>query len=236
MRTKTLLLAAVALAFSLAMSQAQVYSQNIVGYVSTPLRAGVLTVISPALDADGTGTNNTVSTVFPTNNVTIGDNVFIFNGTGYDILTYCQPPRGNGLGWYLGNALTNNYPLNPGIAVFYSPAANETNVQTGTVLLGASVSNPNVAAGRISLVASMIPLAGGVTTTLQYSPSIGDVIFLYNNASHSYDSYTYVTPPRGDGTGWYLGNTLTEPQIPVGGGFWLQPATSTNWVQNFTGQ
>jgi hypothetical protein len=84
----------------------------------------------------------------------------------------------------------------------------------------------------------MIPLPGGVTTALQYSPSIGDVIFLYNNASHSYDSYTYVTPPshgtNTTTTGWYLGNTLTEPQIPVGGGFWLQPATNVNWVQNFT--
>ena len=67
MRTKTLLLAGAALAFSLATSQAQVYSQNVVGYVNINVTNAVLACMSPALDADGTGTNNNVTTVCGTN-------------------------------------------------------------------------------------------------------------------------------------------------------------------------
>ena len=77
MRTKTLLLAGAALAFSLATSQAQVYSQNVVGYVNINLTNGVLNIISPALDADGTGTNNTIASVIGTN-VPTGTIVYVF--------------------------------------------------------------------------------------------------------------------------------------------------------------
>src|ERR1700733_540872 len=67
MKTKTLLIAAAALAAGVMSSQAQgVYSQNIVGYVNLSISNGFNLVNIP-LDLDGTGTNNAVSTVIGTN-------------------------------------------------------------------------------------------------------------------------------------------------------------------------
>src|ERR1700744_2623354 len=66
MRTKTLLIAAAALAAGVISSEAQVYSQNIVGYINLPLSPGY-TLIGNQLSTDLTGTNNTVASVFGTN-------------------------------------------------------------------------------------------------------------------------------------------------------------------------
>ena len=231
---KTLLIAAAALASSVISSQAQVYSQNIVGYVNIPLTAGVLQVVAPALDLDGTGTNNTVGTVFGTNNPTIGDVVYVFNGLGYDTLNFKTAGHGSTVAnWYLGANIDNSYPINPGESVFYAPAATETNTQVGIVMQGTNLTNAYLAAaGQISLVASIVPIGGGVTTALTYNPSIGDVIYIYNGAG--YDTYNYKTAGHGSTVGnWYNGATIVEPQIAVGSGFWLVPATSTNWVESF---
>jgi len=235
MKTKTLLIAAAALAAGVMSSQAQVYSQNIVGYVNIPLTSGQLQIVAPALDLDGTGTNNTISTVFPTNGVSVGDVVFAWNGTGYNTLGYNTVGHGASAvtGWYLAGVLTNGYPINPGQAVFYQPAADETNTQVGVVLQG-SITNAYLAsAGGISLVSSTVPVAGGLTTTLGYNPTVGDVVFQYNGSG--YNTYGYNTVGHGASavTGWYLAGAVAEPQISVGSGFWLQPVANTNWVQNF---
>jgi hypothetical protein len=227
MRTKTLLVACAALALSLATSQAQVYSQNIVGYVNIPLTNGVLQVVAPALDLDGTGTNNTVATVL--GDPTLGDILYIYNGSGYDVLTYANPPRGAGLGWYNGSVLDDTYPLNPGEAIFYLPAGNETITQTGNVL---EKDTHYLYAGTLAFISSPVPVAGGVTSVLQYSPNLGDVIDIYNGVS--YDTYIYANPPRGAGLGWYLGPTLNEPQIPIASGFWIIPAADNTWTQSFS--
>jgi hypothetical protein len=236
MRTKTLLLAAAAaLAAGILSSSAQVYSANVVGYVNIPLTNGVLTVVAPALDFDGTGTNNTISTVFPTNGVSAGDTVYVFNGAGFDAVSYFPVNRSHSVaGWYLGSTLDNTYPINPGECVFYSPAANETNTQVGTVLQGTNLVNtylPTV--NNIGFIASDIPLSGGITTTLQYQPSAGDTIYQFNGAG--YNAFSFFPVNRSHSVaGWYNGSTLSEPQIPVGSGFWFQSASSTNtWVQNF---
>ena len=234
MRTKALLLGAAAVAAGLMTSHAQVYSANIVGYVNTPLTNGVIAVVAPSLDADGTGTNNTVSTVFP--GPTVGDNVFVFNGSGYNILSYSTVGHGAGAvtGWYLNGSQTNGYPLNPGVSVFYQPAANETNTQVGTVLQGTNLVNKYFpAGGGIGLVASQVPIAGGVTTALGYIPTVGDNIFIYNGSGYNIYSYSTVGHGAGAVTGWYLNGTQSEPQIAVGQGFWLQPIGNTNWVQSF---
>jgi hypothetical protein len=233
MRTKTLLIAtAAALAAGIISSQAQVYSQNIVGYVNLNVTNGTLAILAPTLDADGTGTNNTISSTFGTN-VTVGDVVFVFNGTGYDTLNFAHP-RSQPLGWYLNGTLDNTYPLNPGIGAFYQPAATETITIVGTALTGTNVVNRYVApANGISLVSSVVPVGGSLTTNLQYSATIGDVIFEYNGTG--YDTYNYAHP-RSQPQGWYLNGTLTDPQINVGQGFWLQPAATTTWSQNIVPQ
>jgi len=234
---KTLLIAAAALTAGVITSQAQVYSQNIVGYVNVPLTSGQIQVVSPALDADGTGTNNTITTVFSA--PTAGDLVYVFNGSGYDVLSYKLAGRGTPTtGWYNGGTFAATYSINPGVAVFYLPSVSETNTQVGTVLQGTNLVNSYVssAAGGISLISSVVPLGGGITSTLGYTPTAGDIIYIFNGSG--YDVYSYKLAGRGTPTtGWYNGPTLSEPTIPVGSGAWLQPVNAgQTWTQNFIAQ
>src|SRR4051812_26832004 len=84
MRTKTLLLSAVALAAGLLSSQAQlsnVYSANIVGYVTVTNAAGQFVLNSLPLDS---GSNN-LTGLFP--NVPNNSQVLIWTGSGYQTAT-----------------------------------------------------------------------------------------------------------------------------------------------------
>jgi hypothetical protein len=244
MRTKTLLIAAAALAFGLATSQAQVFSQNVVGYVNVPMTNGLFTVIAPTLDLDGTGIHNTVSSVFTT--PTINDNVYVFNvGTGsYDVLSYIlkslggHPPTYT-TNWYDANGnLAVNYPINPGVSVFYLPAANETATLVGTVLQGTNLVNTYFpAAGQFQLLSSIVPIGGGLQSVLGYHPTINDNVYIYDNGT--YDVYSYIQKSLGGHpptytTNWFDANgNQIQPVINVGQGFWLLPAGSSSWTQNF---
>jgi hypothetical protein len=242
MRTQTLLLAAAAaLAAGILTSQAQpVYSANVVGYVNLPLTSGALSLVAPALDLDGTGTNNTISTVFP--NPAIGDTVFAFNGSGYDTLVYTTISLGGHppvtvTNWALGVTVSSNYPINPGQSIFYLPSINETNTVVGTVLQGTNLVNAKFpAAGNIQLLSSEVPISGGLTSVLGYNPTIGDTVYIYTNGA--YNTYQYTTVSLGGHppvtvTNWALGVTISEPVINVGQGFWMLPAANTNWTQDF---
>jgi hypothetical protein len=241
---KTLLIAAAAFAASVISSQAQVYSQNIVGYVNINLTNGVLANIAPALDLDGTGTNNTVATVFTTPN--IGDNVYAFNGTGYDALNYKvvvtgrSPNQVYNTNWFIGLTAEPGYKLNPGESLFYLPSANETVTQTGTALTGSQV-NPNVPTpGNLGLLSSIIPISGGLTSVLGYTPNIGDNVFVYNGTGYTAYNYKVVVTGRSPNqvynTNWFIGLTATEPVINVGQGFWLQTGAANTWTETLNVQ
>jgi hypothetical protein len=236
---KTLLIAAAALAVGVISSQAQaVYSQNVVGYVNVPLTNGVFTILAPALDADGNGTNNTVSSLFTT--PSIGDTVYVFNGTTYDVMSYIVKGSGHPVvyttNWFNNGTLAANYAINPGQSVFYLPSANETVTLTGTVLQGTNLVNTYFpAAGSFQLLSSKVPIAGGLTSVLGYTPTLGDNVYIYDNGQ--YDVYSYISKGSGHPvvyvTNWFNNGVLSEPVINVGQGFWLQPAASSSWKQNF---
>jgi hypothetical protein len=236
MKTKTLLIAAAALAAGIISSQAQgVYSQNIVGYVNVPLTNGVLSLVAPALDLDGTGTNNTVASVFPT--PAIGDTVYVFNGVGYTILNFKAEGSGHPVvlqtNWFEGVTIATNFPINPGEGVFYLPAANETNTQVGTVLAGSTTNQFFPAANSLGLLSSKIPISGGITSVLGYQPTQGDTLYQYANGGYTIFNYK----AEGSGhpvvltTNWFVGVTEEEPVITVGSAFFFQPASNTNWVE-----
>ena len=217
MKLKATLIAAATLAVGVISSQAQVYSQNIVGYVNIPLTNGVLANVAPT------------------------DTVYAFNGTGYDTLVYKVLGSGHPVvyttNWFKGSLASPNYSLNPGQSVFYLPAANQTNTQVGTVLTGASLVNSVFpAANKVALVSSQVPIAGGLTSVLGYKPSINDVVYVYNGAG--YNTYTYKVLGTGHpvvySTNWFQGSLAGEPATNVGQGFWIQPSQNTNWVQSFT--
>src|SRR5579864_5383251 len=114
MRTKTLLIASAgALAAAITSSQAQtVYSQNVVGYVNTPLPNGQYTLVNNPLN----GTTNGASSVLT--GFTGGENLLIWHGTGYYGYTYGGLNSGTGLGfqsdWTDANAVPPAPPTIPG--------------------------------------------------------------------------------------------------------------------------
>ena len=233
---KTLLIAAAALAAGVISSQAQVYSQNVVGYVNLPLTNGVLTCIAPPLDLDGTGTNDTISSVFTT--PSLGDTVYAYNGSGYDVIGYIAHGSGHPVvyttNWFNGSTASPGYKLNPGVSVFYLPAATATATVVGNVLQGTNLQNAYFpAAGNVALVGSQVPIGGGLTSVLGYNPSLGDNVYIYDNGA--YDVYSYIAHGSGHPvvytTNWFNGSTPGEPVLNVGQGFWILPVASTNWYQ-----
>ncbi len=222
MKTKTLLIAAAALAAGVMSSQAQVYSQNIVGYVNVNLTNGVLAQAATPLDFDGTGTNNPVSTVLGTN-LPSGSVVFVFNGSGYDTLTFSPPQKGQPPVWS-----NPAYLLNPGEGYFILPSASATVTYTGNVLQGNFTNTYVPAAGGIWLVSSQVPVAGGLQSTLGYPANSGDVVYVYDAGTSGYDTYTYSPPQKGQPPVW----SPSQPQISVGQSFWLSPAGTSVWTNS----
>jgi hypothetical protein len=241
MKTKTLLItAAAALAAGIMSSQAQVYSQNIVGYVNIPETAGGFSLESLPLDADGTQTNDTFASVFPA--PTLGDNVYLFNlNSGqYDLYQYTTKnvSHVSTTAWFApSGSIANTNKIYPGQAYFYNAAANETNTYVGSVLSGALTNNFVPAANGFSLVSSLVPIGGGLTSVLNYQPNVGDNVYLFNVTSGQYDLYQYTTKnvSHVPTTAWFNpSGVASEPVINVGQGFWLNPAATTTWSQTFT--
>jgi len=236
MRTKTLLLSAAALVAGLATSQAQVYSQNVVGYATltlNPSTAGGYQIIAPTLDVDGTGTNGTIQSVLGTNcaNQT---SVFAWNGVGFDTLTYTTRHGGSWLNAALNAQPT--YPLNVGEGFWIIDTADSSITVSGNVLQGA-LTNAFVpaTAGTYSLISDQVPIAGGITTVLGYQPANQDSIFIWDTSISGFDTYTYTSRHGGQ----WLNSALNvqEPQITVGQGFWLIPGQSgETWGQVFNVQ
>lgn len=91
MRTKTLLIAAAALAVGVASSMAQTYSQNIVGYVNTPILTGYNLLVAPL----SPNTTNNAEAILPS--LASGDTLLVWNGSGYNNDYYNGPGD-----WYNG--------------------------------------------------------------------------------------------------------------------------------------
>jgi hypothetical protein len=224
MRTKTLLIAAAALVAGVISSEAQVYSANVVGYVNIPLTEGFNLIANP-LDVDGTGTNNTLVGFF-TNSLPVNSAVYLYNGSGYTLSTYAANKSNTATNW------TVNAPLNPGQGFWVSiPAgsfggATNTITAVGTVLQG-SLSNPNLTTAGFALVSSQVPIAGDITTNLNYIPSKNDAVYVYSGGG--YNLYTYAANKSNTATNW----NPSAPQISVGQGFWINSQSGSPWTNNF---
>jgi len=206
MRTKTLLLSAVALAAGLLSSQAQsnVYSANVVGYVNVTNAANQFALYALPLDS---GTN-TLASLIPS--VPTGSSILIWNGTGYTGST--KTPTS----W------APNLTLTPGQGFFLKTSANGTNTFVGSVAVpvGGSVTNTFVN-GIYSLVGSPIPYSDSLTgTNLNLQVATGSSVLVWNGTGYTGST---KTP-----TGW--GPNLN---IAPGQGFFVKTIGTTNWVQTF---
>lgn len=232
MRTKTLLIAVAALAAAVTSSHAQtVYSQNVVGYVNIGLNPGGYELASPALDADGTGTNGTISTVIGTN-VVKGTTVLVFNGSGYDSLEFAPITKGGANVWEENGVATPSYPLNVGEGFWISDPTDTNLTEVGTVMSGTVTNAYFPPAATYGLLASPIPYGGDITTNLNYVANKGDTILTYNGTG--YTSFQYAPITKGGANVWEVNGVAQDPQISPGQGFWLLPAAANTWVETYT--
>ena len=222
MRTKTLLIAAVLGAASVASTFAQVYSVNAVGYVNTSFPVAGFYIISNPLNNG----NNQVGTVIPT--APDGTIIYTFsNGSFGNAITYYQ-----GAGWFNGaNPATD--VLAPGQGFFIQiPTAAQTLTFVGDVPQGANLTQP-IPTG-FSLQASQVPISAGLSTTgnsgMNFPAVDGDIVYFFDGATQQYkNAITFY-----QGAGWFDGATASDPTPAVGQGFFLQrTGAAGNWTRSF---
>jgi hypothetical protein len=249
---KTLLIAAAALAASVISSEAQVYSQNIVGYVNTPMPNGYINVANPldAADPSGSGINNSVTNIIPVfSGAYDGSYLYFWNGHGYNIYTV-DSGQSTGIGNGADTAAVAPPVLPPGTSCFINNNTGNPNTNTfvGTVHVDAAATGSQVVGQTTNQIptgqffyASKLPIGGGAGTVLGL-PVLGGTLdgsyFYVPNISggsiHGYTIYTVDSgqTPSGFGNGADTAE-VPEPVIPVGTGFLLNNNTgsATTWVQ-----
>ena len=249
---KTLLIAAAALAASVISSQAQVYSQNVVGYANVVQSGGSDLLLSVPFKM---GVSNGINEVFGSS-LPSGSQILTWNGVGYNTALY-DPTDPNGVGagapvWYLADDATPLTPL-PTLAVgqgFHLIApASVTNTFVGTVAVNVGTSNVTSLAGSTYLVGSVVPYAGVVTNgnssggglNLNGLP-ISTRLLIWTGSGYSTALYD-PTDPNGVGAGaplWYREDDATPyvnptlggnvPSVTVGQGVFLITPSTYNWT------
>ena len=252
MKTKTLLIAAATLAVGAVTSQAQVYSQNVVGYVNQTINgSGALNLIANPLNA----TTNLVETVLPA--MQGGEIVYAWNGGGFYVYQYYPGLSTNGYAsdWvdYSGG---NNIPgdvldsdsgnwfapqplIKPGQAIFLqNPNGTYTNTYAGTVVL--STTNAPITlsgSGQLSFIASAAPLAGDLETnsTINLPLQGGEIIYLWNGGGYYVYQYypgLYPTYPS-DWVDYSGGNNIPGDVLDSDSGNWFAPNPNIKVGQGF---
>jgi len=169
---KTLLMAAAALAAGVITSQAQVYSQNVVGYVNQTIPAGGYQIIGSQLinGSDANATNGDVNATLinglisdPNDPPSAGTNsqMIYWNGSGFTTFYYFNQAdattwegAASPAGWYLPSGAQASVNLQNGHATFiYNHSLIPMTVTTvGTVFQGTNVVTINPGYNMINLL------------------------------------------------------------------------------------
>jgi len=239
---KTLLIAAAALAASVISSEAQVYSQNIVGYVNVPLAAGY-NIVSVPLNGNN-GNNALTNTIDNSSGNYNGAYLYTYNGHSFDQITF-----DNTMATGFGDAADlNPVPtptFNPGTAFYINNNTGLllTNTFVGSVAIATIPgSTTNVVASNKSMVGSVLPIGGGLISVLGLpnpaGANNGCYVYVPNISGGSIHGYVQTTVDNGFGTGFGDAadlNQAPEPVIPVAGGFLFDNNVGggpINWVQS----
>ena len=226
---KTLLIAAATLAAGIISIQAQVYSQNVVGYVNQTVGAGKFLMAANPLDLSSLPGGNVITNVL---SGTYPDSTFVYcfaSGVGFTSEQYIA-----GYGWYPGTTI-----LAPGTGYFIQTPTGSalTNTYSGTVIVG-GVTNSLV--NGFSMVSSHFPAAkplgcAGITdpnTTLNFPAQDGDQFYNWDYPSQSYTTVQYI-----GGYGWYDSNGVYDTNGPViapGQGFFIQTSAAKDWTNSYS--
>jgi hypothetical protein len=216
MKTKTLLIAAAAIAAGVMTSQAQVYSQNVVGYANFVVQGGgKYTLLANPFD-NGAG-NSATNIVDPNGALPNKSQILTWNGSAFNIATKV-----------LG-AWNSDPTVAPGAGFFvYVPAtqaSDVTNTFVGSIAVASGGSVTNTIPSGYSMWGSPIPYAGDLTTdtNLNLAPALNvnkSQILTWNGSA--YNISTLVQ-----------GSWSTPANLKVGDGFFLynKSTDSTNWVE-----
>jgi len=224
MKTKTLLIAAAALVAGVISSEAQVYSQNVVGYVNKPLPLGYSLISVPLAPSGGNALTNSM----PNSGALDGAVLSFFNGTSFSQVTFdSSMPTG------FGDAAD----INPAPTPIIAPGTSfYINNNTGTVLTNAFVGNvavavlpgtaTNSAVAGSSFLGSVVPFGGGLISSLQFSNVAGaldgTVVSQPNIVGGNINGFIQSVYDSGMPTGFGDAadiNPAPEPNIPVATGF-----------------
>ena len=238
MKAKTLLIAAAALAAGVISSQAQVYSQNVVGYANVSTANGGTYLVTVPFKV---GVSNGANEVYPLNggvpSIPDFSTLLLWNGSGY---TAYQSDSGSSSLWDDGNGNPiPNAPILPvGQGFFLIPSASTTNTFVGTVAVNVGTSNVTVLAnGGTYLVAPVVPYGGSVTngTSSGGGPALNAANGLPDFSTlliWTGSSYTAYQSDSGSSSLWDDGNGNPIPNAPtinVGQGFFIIPSANFNW-------
>ena len=199
-------------------SSAQVYSANVVGYVSKTFTASAYTLVCTPLDA---GTND-LQTVFPS--PPDGTTVQIWDIAAQDF-SGTTPQYDAGQKKWIPNAT-----VAPGLGYFVVAGADFTNTFVGNVLQG-SLTNSIVGGSAYQAIGSMVPVGGSLTNVLAgYQATDGDTVQMWDVATQDFSG----TTPQYDAL---QSKWIPDTSVPVGDGFFLvRTGGDTKYVRNFTVQ
>lgn len=247
-----MLIAAVALAATAISSKAQVYSQNIVGYVNVPANSGYVNLNNPLDESGGNSLTNIIS------NPNTGNGgpwdytlVNVWNGTAYTTYTIDSSfPTGvaDPSDSYAVTAPT----INPGQAFFFqNTSGSNTLTIVGTVHVDGPATGTNVVGFTTNtigthpsetFIASKLPIGGGLGSVLGFTLANGvsdyNVVAVPNiSAAGRLTGFTSYTVDSSFPTGFADPSDsfgVAEPQIPVGKGFFFfnTSGATINWTQS----
>jgi hypothetical protein len=209
MRTKTLLIAAAALAATVISSEAQtVYSANVVGYINVPIPANQFVLLANPLD-DGTNTTTSLGQALPNKSA-----IEIWNGAGFTGTTK------------VGGAWSPDLSIPPGTGFFVNSktATNITFVGSVVVPSGGMGTNA-LPAGSFVMIGSQIPMSGDLNDT-NATANLGLGSVLANKSSVQIWNGSGFTGSTKVGGTWTPDLSITPAE-----GFFVNSKTATNWVQ-----
>jgi hypothetical protein len=238
---KTLLIAAAALAASVISSQAQVYSQNIVGYINSAVPANYTL---QAVQLNLSGGNSLTNVIQNPGGIYDGSGVFLWNGTGYTQYTI-DSGFVSGVGDAADAAGVPAPTLAPGTAFLFNNQGVSNNITyVGTVpvnSLPGTTTNTIPGDKVLTLVASVLPVGGGISTSLGFTNAAGSLdgnyVFVPKFAGGVQTGFNQYTFDSGFASGFGDAADAAqapEPQIPVGGGFFYgnQDGITRTWIQS----
>jgi hypothetical protein len=232
MRTKTLLIAAAALAVGIISSEAQVYSQNVVGYANIPLLGNQKynAVANPFSIGVSNGINE-VLTGLPNQSV-----VYIFHNGVYDTYGYDDGIGADPRNWYTGDfsSTIDAMPIvSPGVGTFVVlpvGSANMINNFHGTVAVLVGVTNTaSYTQGILTFTGNVIPFEGqpDIATNINLIMPDQSLLYQWDPTNTTFIISGYDAGIQDHANNWFTGDFSADldnpPLLKVGESFFIVP-------------